>query len=127
MSPHVWQLPPIPPKDRTPTVDLLLSISESQHHTNTTLTEQVQQLQAELARLQRRPARPEIKPSALERGKDDDPPPAGGAAPAKKRPGSNKRSKRPPGSSHRDRDSPGAARRVAPAGLSGLSGAGLGH
>ena len=96
MSPPVWRLPPIPPEERTPTVDLLLSITESQHHTITTLTEQVQQLQAELARLQKRPARPEIKPSALERGKDDDPPPAGGAAPAKKRPGSNKRSKRPP-------------------------------
>ena len=96
MSPPVWRLPPIPPEERTPTVDLLLSIIETQHHTNTTLTEQVQQLQAELARLQKRPARPEIKPSALERGKDDDPPPAGGAAPAKKRPGSNKRSKRPP-------------------------------
>ena len=96
MSPPVWRLPPIPPEERTPTVDLLLSITESQHHTITTLTEQVQQLQAELARLQKRPARPEIKPSALERDKDDDPPPAGGAAPAKKRPGSNKRSKRPP-------------------------------
>ena len=96
MSPPVWRLPPIPPEERTPTVDLLLSITESQHHTITTLTEQVQQLQAELARLQKRPARPNIQPSALERGKDDDPPPAGGAAPAKKRPGSNKRSKRPP-------------------------------
>ena len=96
MSPPVWRLPPIPPEERTPTVDLLLSITESQHHTITTLTEQVQHLQAELARLQKRPARPEIKPSALERDKDDDPPPAGGAAPAKKRPGSNKRSKRPP-------------------------------
>ena len=96
MSPHVWRLPPIPPEERTPTVDLLLSIIETQHHTITTLTEQVQHLQAELARLQKRPARPNIKPSALERGKDDDPPPAGGAAPAKKRPGSNKRSKRPP-------------------------------
>ena len=66
MSPHVWRLPPIPPEERTPTVDLLLSIIETQHHTITTLTEQVQHLQAELARLQKRPARPNIKPSALE-------------------------------------------------------------
>ena len=69
MSPHVWQLPPIPPKDRTPTVDLLLSITESQHHTITTLTEQVQQLQAELARLQRRPARDQTQRPGTRQGR----------------------------------------------------------
>ncbi len=74
MSRRDWLLPPIPPEDRTPLVDLLLALTETQQNTLTTLTERIEQLQAELARLQRRPAKPQLKPSALTRDNDDDPP-----------------------------------------------------
>lgn len=89
-------LPPIPPQEMTPTVKLLLAIIEMQQHTITELSDRVTQLEAEVARLKKLPARPGIKPSALGRDHDDDPPPPGGAGPGKKRPGSKKRTKRPP-------------------------------
>jgi len=89
-------LPPIPPEEMTPTVKLLLAIIEMQQHTITELTDRVNQLEAEVARLKKLPAKPRIKPSALARDKDDDDPPPGGAGPGKKRPGSKKRRKRPP-------------------------------
>lgn len=89
-------LPPVPPKEMTPTVKLLLAIIEMQQHTITELSDRVDQLEAEVARLKKLPARPKIKPSALARDKDDGPPPPSGAGPGKKRPGSKKRKKRLP-------------------------------
>lgn len=89
-------LPPIPPQERTPTVNLLLALIEAQQHTITQLSDRVKQLEAEVARLKQLPAKPRIRPSALERDKDDDDPPPGGAGPGNKRPGSKKRTKRPP-------------------------------
>jgi hypothetical protein len=94
MSKSGFLLPSIPPAEMTPTVKLLLAVIETQHSTITQLTERVNQLEAEMARLKKLPARPKIKPSALERDDDDDNPPPGGAGPGKKRPGSKKRKKR---------------------------------
>jgi hypothetical protein len=94
MNKRGFLLPSIPPEEMTPTVKLLLAIIEAQQATITQLTERVDQLEAEVARLKKLPAKPKIKPSALERDNDDDNPPSGGAGPGKKRPGSKKRKKR---------------------------------
>jgi hypothetical protein len=96
MTQSGFLLPPIPPAEMTPTVKLLLAFIEAQQNTIIQLTERVNQLEAEVARLKKLPAKPTIRPSALERDNDDDNPPPGGAGSGKKRPGSKKRKKRLP-------------------------------
>jgi len=88
-------LPPIPAQEMTPTVKLLLAIIEQQQITIAQLTERVDQLETEVARLKHLPPRPRIKPSALDKDPDDDdPPPTGRSTGKGKRPGSKKRRKR---------------------------------
>ena len=74
-------LPEIPEKDRSPLVELLLSIIQQQ-------AEEIQNLKDEIARLKNQPPRPKIKPSSLGKKK------AGSSESLQKiRPGSKKRSK----------------------------------
>lgn len=98
MGKNSFVLPPIPPEELTPTVQLLLAIIEQQQVTTARLEARIDQLEAEVARLKKLPPRPKIKPSTL--GKDDDEdPPAGGSnhgssISKRQRPGSKKRHKR---------------------------------
>ena len=94
MTKSGFLLPPIPPEEMTPTVKLLLAFIEAQHNTITQLSERVNQLEAEVARLKKLPAKPTIRPSVLERDNDDEDPPPGRAGPGQQRPGSKKRKKR---------------------------------
>ena len=89
-------LPPIPAQEMTPTIKLLLAIIEQQQDTIVRLEQRIDQLETEVARLKNLPARPEIKPSALDKDDDDDPPrgSAGHSTGKGKRPGSKKRRKR---------------------------------
>jgi hypothetical protein len=96
MTKSGFLLPPIPPEEMTPTVKLLVTIIEQQQITITRLEQRVDHLETEVARLKKLPARPKIKPSALERDDDDQDPPPGGAGSGNKRPGSKKRKKRFP-------------------------------
>ncbi len=97
MSKKGFILPPIPAREMTPTVKLLLAIIEQQQDTITRLEQRVDQLEAEVARLKHLPPRPKIKPSALDKDHDDDPPPGsvgrGRSTGKGKRPGSKKRRK----------------------------------
>ncbi len=97
MSTKRFVLPPIPTEEMTPTVKLLLTIIEQQQDTIIRLEQRVDQLETEVARLKKLPARPRIKPSILNKDDDDDPPAGGvGMGPSSnsgKRPGSNKRRK----------------------------------
>ena len=80
-------LPTIPPEERTPLVNVLLALlehyrasDEQQRAVNSELEQRVHALEAEVRRLKNLPARPNIKPSALDQDRDeDDPPPGGGA------------------------------------------------
>ncbi len=98
MSNKRFVLPPIPAQEVTPTVKLLLIIIEQQQDTIIRLEQRVDQLETEVARLKKLPARPKIKPSILNKDDEDDPPMGGvGMGPSSnsgKRPGSNKRRKR---------------------------------
>ena len=97
MNDQGFILPLIPAQEMTPTVKLLLTIIEQQQDTITRLEQRVDQLEVEVARLKNLPARPRIKPSALDKDPDDDDPPPGSAGRSMgkgKRPGSNKRRKR---------------------------------
>jgi hypothetical protein len=96
MTKSGFLLPPIPPEEMTPMVKLLLAFIEAQQNTITQLTERVNQLEAEVARLKKLPAKPTIRPSVLERDNDDEDPPPGGAGSGQQRPGSKKRKKRLP-------------------------------
>jgi len=88
-------IPPIPPGEMTATVKLLLTIIEQQQVTMKQLENRVNQLQAEVARLKKLPARPKIKPSTVNDDDQDQPPPTDPGRGKKKRPGSRKRRKRP--------------------------------
>ena len=81
------ELPPIPETERTPLVQTLLAIIDTQRLGIQQLEETVQQLRDEMALLQGRPPRPNIAPSTLEV------PPRPPADPGQKRPGSAKCSK----------------------------------
>lgn len=97
MSHPGWLLPPIREADRTPTVQLLLVVIEQQQLELVEMQQAVSELKAEVARLKKLPPRPNIKPSALAKDKDDDGPPTGSGATRAgqgKRPGSTKRRKR---------------------------------
>ena len=86
-------IPSIPPPEMTPTVELLLAIIEQQQVELQQLAKRIEQLEAELARLQNRPAKPKIKPSTVNDDDQQPPPPTGSGN--KQRPGSQKRKKRP--------------------------------
>jgi len=98
MNDQGFILPLIPAQEMTPTVKLLLTIIEQQQDTITRLEQRVDQLEVEVARLKNLPARPRIKPSALDKDDDDDPPTGGvemgRSSKSGKRPGSKKRRKR---------------------------------
>jgi hypothetical protein len=72
-----------------------LAIIEQQHATIAALEQRISALEAEVRRLKHLPPRPNIKPSALEKNRDDDePPPSAGTAAPHPRAGSKKRRKR---------------------------------
>ena len=84
------KLPEIPEIEKTPLVSDLLIAIEQQVNIIGQLTEQIQLLKDEIARLKNQPPRPKIKPSSLENkaaGKKK--------RKGKKRPGSKKRKKQP--------------------------------
>src|SRR5947209_2614872 len=81
------ELPPIPDAERTPLVECLLALIDTQQQRIHQLEETVQQLRDEIAVLKGQKPRPKIAPSQLET--PPQPPPAAGD----KRPGSQKRSK----------------------------------
>jgi hypothetical protein len=82
------ELPPIPEAERTPLVEALLGIIDTQQQHLQKLEETVGQLKDEMALLKGQKPRPTIAPSRLET-----PPPKPPPAPGDKRPGSAKRSK----------------------------------
>jgi hypothetical protein len=82
------ELPPIPDAERTPLVEALLAIIDTQQMRIAQLEEAVQQLRDEIAILKGEKPRPKIAPSRLET-----PPPKLPPLPGDKRPGSHKRSK----------------------------------
>jgi len=82
------ELPPIPDAERTPLVEALLAIIDTQQLRLQQLEETVGQLRDEIAILKGQKPRPKITPSRLET-----PPPKPPPAPGDKRPGSAKRSK----------------------------------
>lgn len=82
------ELPPIPEAERTPLVEALLAIIDTQQQRIQQLEETVGQLRDEIAVLKGQQPRPKVTPSRLEA-----PPPKPPAAPGDKRPGSAKRSK----------------------------------
>jgi len=83
-------LPTIPPEERTPLVNVLLAllehyratdtqlraIIEHQHALIAALEQRVRSLEAEVRRLKNLPSRPNIKPSALDKNRNDDDRPA---------------------------------------------------
>ena len=81
-------LPPIPETERTPLVEALLGIIDTQQQHLQQLEETVGKLRDEIAILKGEQPRPKITPSRLEA-----PPPKPPTAPGDKRPGSAKRSK----------------------------------
>jgi Transposase IS66 family len=81
-------LPPIPDAERTPLVESLLAIIDTQQQHIRQLEETVQQLRDEIALLKGQKPRPQIAPSRLET-----PPPKPPPVPGDQRPGSPKRSK----------------------------------
>src|SRR5262245_50205894 len=82
------ELPPIPDAERTPLVEALLGIIDTQQQHIQQLEETLGKLKDEIAVLKGQKPRPKITPSRLE-GSPPKPP----AAPGDKRPGSHKRSK----------------------------------
>lgn len=82
------ELPPIPDTERTPLVEALLAIIDTQQQRIQELEETVGKLRDEIALLKGEKPRPKIAPSRLET-----PPPKPPPAPGDKRPGSAKRSK----------------------------------
>jgi hypothetical protein len=82
------ELPSIPAAERTPLVECLLAIIDSQQQRIQQLEETVQTLRDEIAVLKGQKPRPKIAPSCLEAPLRKEPPAAGA-----KRPGSEKRSK----------------------------------
>jgi hypothetical protein len=82
------ELPAISDAERTPLVEALLAIIDSQQQRIAHLEETVQQLRDEIAILKGEKPRPKIAPSRLET-----PPPKPPPTPGDKRPGSQKRSK----------------------------------
>src|SRR3954447_5807551 len=83
----VIELPPIPDAQRTPLVEALLALIDTQQQRIHQLEETVQQLRDEIALLKGQQPRPKIAPSRLET--PSQPSPAAG----EQRPGSPKRSK----------------------------------
>src|SRR4051794_21691574 len=82
------ELPPIPDGERTPLVEALLGIIDTQQQQIQKLEETVGKLRDEIAILKGENPRPKIAPSRLEAPPAKPPP-----APGDKRPGSAKRSK----------------------------------
>src|ERR1700751_1404557 len=82
------ELPPIPDAERTPLVEALLAIIDTQQQRIQQLEETVGQLRDEIAVLKRQKPRPNTPPTRL-KTRPPKPPPA----PGDKRPGSAKRSK----------------------------------
>jgi Transposase IS66 family len=82
------ELPPIPDAERTPLVECLLAIIDSQQQRIQKLEETVQKLRDEIAVLKGQKPRPQIAPSRLETPSRNPP-----RAEGEKRPGSAKRSK----------------------------------
>jgi hypothetical protein len=82
------ELPPIPEAERTPLVEALLAIIDTQQQRIGQLEETVGQLRDEIAILKGQKPRPKITPSRLETPSPKPPP-----SPGDKRPGSAKRSK----------------------------------
>jgi hypothetical protein len=82
------ELPPIPDAERTPLVEALLAIIDTQQQHIQQLEDTVGKMRDEIALLKGEKPRPKIAPSRLET-----PPPKPPAAPGDKRPGSQKRSK----------------------------------
>jgi hypothetical protein len=82
------ELPSIPASERTPLVECLLAIIDSQQQQIQRLEESVQTLRDEIAVLKGQKPRPKIAPSCLEAPLPKEPPGTGA-----KRPGSEKRSK----------------------------------
>ena len=82
------ELPPIPDAERTPLVEALLGIIDTQQQHIQKLAETIGKLRDEIAILKGEQPRPKITPSRLEA-----PLPKPPAAPGDKRPGSSKRSK----------------------------------
>src|SRR6516225_7843206 len=80
------EVPQIPATERTPLVEALLAIIDTQQQRIQQLEENVQQLRDEIAILKGQKPRPTIAPSRLEA-------PASSLQPSDKRPGSEKRSK----------------------------------
>jgi Transposase IS66 family len=82
------ELPPIPDGERTPLVEALLALIDTQQQRIQQLEETVGRLRDEIALLKGEKPRPKIAPSRLETSPPKPPP-----APGDKRPGSHKRSK----------------------------------
>jgi transposase IS66 family protein len=82
------ELPPIADAERTPLVEALLAVIDTQQQHIQRLEETVQKLRDEIALLKGEKPRPQIAPSRLEA-----PPPKPPPAPGDKRPGSHKRAK----------------------------------
>src|SRR3954453_3962863 len=82
-----FELPPIPDAERTPLVQCLLALLDTQQQRIQQMEETVQQLRDEIAVLQGQQPRPTIAPSRLETPPKEPPGPGG------KRPGSAKRPK----------------------------------
>jgi hypothetical protein len=80
-------LPPIPKEQKSPLVQQLLEVIDSQNHLLQQQAEQIQQLKDEISRLKNQPPRPKIQPSRLEKRKKKHKGSKG------KRPGSEKRHK----------------------------------
>jgi hypothetical protein len=59
--------PPISDQEKSPLVEQLLELIEQQNFFIQQLTEQIQLLKDENARLKNQPPRPDIKPSSLEK------------------------------------------------------------
>jgi hypothetical protein len=83
MAPRL-KIPNIPEEELTPLVEALLEIIRFQQ-------EQIQELRDEIARLKGQKPKPKIKPSTLEKDRED----KAGQAGSTKRPGSAKRRKAP--------------------------------
>ena len=79
-------LPSIATQEQTPVVKLLLALVAQQHVLIAEFEKRVHTLQAEVARLNKRPKRPNIKPSALDKERDDDDPPTANPSSSRQRP-----------------------------------------
>lgn len=71
MTGPIKELPPIPPQEMTPTLRLLLAFIEQLQQQVQQQQTEIEALKDEVARLQKRPAKPRIRPSTLPKDDED--------------------------------------------------------